>query len=91
MSGRRLERPSGLVVVAERPELSGFLRPDDRMATGSSMLAGMRVLGVIATPDRSTRDTKPQVDPAIAHLDAGRTAALGHRAHSHFLQFSAEF
>jgi hypothetical protein len=84
MSARGLQRPSGVVVETVRPELTRLLRSDYRMTAGSSMLAGVLILRVIAAPDGSTGDTEPQMNPAITHFDAGRTAAFGHRADGHF-------
>jgi hypothetical protein len=84
MSAWRLQRPSGVVVEAVRPELPRLLGSDDRMTAGGSMLAGVLILRVIAAPDGSTSDTEPQMDPAITHFDTGRTTAFGHRADGHF-------
>jgi hypothetical protein len=65
-----------LVEVAPHPIFAWFDGTDDRMFDRVKMLGGMFVLGTVAATDMSARQTQPQMNPTVAHLQA-LFAALG--------------
>jgi hypothetical protein len=44
------------------------------MMFGVEMLGGVPILGIVAAADVSARQTQPQMDPHIAHLETLLTA-----------------
>ena len=85
----RSQRPNHVVLVAVRPRIARFLRPDHRMPAGGCVLAGVLILGVVAAPDRTTGHAESQVHPGVAHFDAGWASTLGYGSRGHILEIIA--
>src|SRR6266478_1657281 len=84
-AARRASVEKHFVHVAPAPALARLKRLHDGVLRLMEMFGGVFVLGRVAATDMTATETFPQMDPAIAHLQA-LLAALATRLH--LLDFS---
>ena len=73
-TSRRLIRQEDFVGIAVQPRRTAFERTADRMPRRPVVIAGMPVLGVIATPHLTALSTHTQMDPRVSKLETSLTA-----------------
>jgi hypothetical protein len=66
------------VDVAPHPTFSGLDGTNDGMFRGMEVFCGVLIFGRVATADVPTGETKPKVNPSVAHFEA-LFAAVGMR------------